>query len=92
MKKVFKAIISIPKYIFIGLVLLFKFCISPFIPHTCKFTPTCSSYARQSFDEWGFFVGMHLTMSRLFRCNPFTKKHGLDKVPTNPKGYYKNIM
>lgn len=92
MKKVLKAIISIPKYIALGLILLFKFCISPFIPHTCKFTPTCSQYASESFAQWGFFIGLKLTISRLCRCNPFNKQSGLDKVPINPKKYYKNLM
>jgi len=95
MKKFFKVlwniIIFIPKYIAIFLILIFKTCISPFIPHTCKFTPTCSTYARESFAEWGFFVGMWLTTKRLFRCHPFSKG-GDDRVPINPKGYYKNIM
>jgi len=91
MKKFFKFIISIPKYIALGLIKIFKFCISPFIPHTCKFTPTCSQYASESFAEWGFFVGLKLTISRLFRCHPFSKG-GDDRVPINPKKFYKNIM
>ncbi|MBQ8468173.1 MAG: membrane protein insertion efficiency factor YidD [Clostridia bacterium] len=95
MKKVLiaigKGIIFIPKIIAIGLILIFKGCISPFIPHTCKFTPSCSSYARECFAEWGFFVAMWLTIKRLFRCHPFSKG-GVDNVPINPKGFYKNIM
>ena len=91
MKKILKALVSIPKYIAILFILIFKFCISPFIPHTCKFTPTCSKYASESFHEWGFFVGMKLTVSRLFRCHPFSRG-GEDYVPINPKKYYKNLM
>ena len=91
LKAIFNVIIFVPKYIAIGLILIFKGCISPFIPHTCKFTPTCSTYARDSFAEWGFFVGLGLTIKRLFRCHPFSKG-GIDKVPINPNGYYKNIM
>lgn len=92
MKKVLKAIISIPKYIALGLILLYKFCISPFLPHTCKFTPSCSQYASESFAQWGFFIGLKLTISRLCRCNPLNKQPSLDKVPINPKKYYKNLM
>ena len=95
MKKFFitlgKIIIAIPKYIALALILFFRTCISPFIPHTCKFSPTCSIYARDSFAEWGFFVGFGLTVKRLFRCHPFSKG-GEDRVPFNPKKYYKNIM
>lgn len=91
MNKVLSAIVSIPKYIGLAVVKFFKFCISPFLPHTCKFTPTCSIYAAESFSEWGFFIGLKLTISRLIRCNP--KGAGcVDRVPINPKKYYKNIM
>lgn len=92
MKKFFKAIICIPKYIALFFITLFKFCISPFIPHSCKFKPTCSIYASQCFEEWGFFVGLKLTVKRLFRCNPWTKQSGLDPVPVNLKKKYKNFM
>lgn len=75
-----------------GLILIYKFCISPLLPHTCKFTPTCSQYATESFAEWGFFIGMKLTIIRLCKCVPWNKHCGLDKVPMNPKKYYKNLM
>ena len=91
MKKVFKFILNIPKNIAIGLVAIYKFCISPFIPHVCKFTPTCSSYASQAFAEWGFFVGLKLTAKRLIRCNP-RSAGGTDPVPISPKKKYKNFM
>lgn len=90
-KKIFKIIISVPKFIAMFLVAMFKFCISPFIPHVCKFTPTCSIYASECFEQWGFFVGLKLTISRLFRCNSFSKG-GLDTVPVNPKRKYKYFM
>ncbi len=91
MKKVLIFIISIPKYFFQGLVYLFKICISPLIPHTCRFTPTCSTYALVCFKEWGFFKGLIYSTKRVFRCNPLTKG-GLDVVKTNPKGDYKWLM
>ncbi len=91
MKNFFKVVINIPKYLLLGIFYIFRFCISPFIPHTCKFTPTCSVYASESTKEWGFFVGIFLTAKRLLKCNPFTKG-GLDPVPYNIKGYYKNLM
>ena len=91
MKKFFKFLISIPKYIALFFVAIFKFCISPFIPHACKFTPTFSLYASDAFAEWGFFVGFGLTVKRIFRCNAFSKG-GTDNVPINPKKKYKNFM
>lgn len=91
MKKIFKFIINIPKFIALSIVAIFKFCISPFIPHACKFSPTCSIYASEAFAEWGFFIGLKLTLKRLFKCNP--KSHGgTDTVPVNPKNKYKYFM
>ena len=91
MKKTFNFILSVPKYIAIGLITFYKLCISPLIPHACKFTPTCSAYASKSFAEWGFFVGFALSLKRIFRCNHHSKG-GTDPVPINLKGKYKNFM
>ena len=91
MKKILKVIISIPKYIALFLVAIFKFCISPFIPHACKYTPTCSIYASNCFAEWGFFIGLKLSIKRLVKCNP-KSKGGTDPVPINPKKKYKYFM
>lgn len=91
MKKVFKFIIHIPVYIARFFVAIFKFCISPFIPHSCRFKPTCSIYSSLCFAEWGFFKGMGLTVKRLVRCNP-KAEGGTDPVPINPKKKYKNFM
>jgi len=91
MKKILKAIVSIPKYIALFFVAIFKFCISPFIPHACKYTPTCSIYSSQCFAEWGFFVGLKLTIKRLLRCHPKAIP-GTDPVPINPKKKYKFFM
>ncbi len=46
----------------------------------CRFTPTCSAYALEAFEKRGFFVGMYLTVTRIFRCNPFCPG-GYDPVP-----------
>ena len=88
MKKIFKFLISIPKFIALFLIAIFKFCISPFIPHACKYTPTCSVYAGEAFAEWGFFVGVKLTCKRLARCN-HKAVGGTDTVPVNPQKKYK---
>ena len=62
--------------------------ISPYKPACCRFTPTCSAYALQAFEKRGFVVGMILTVSRIFRCQPFCVG-GWDPVPEkglrNPK-------
>ena len=64
----------------IWLIGLYRKYISPLKPPCCRFTPTCSAYAIEAFRKRGFFVGMILTVGRIFRCNPFSKG-GYDPVP-----------
>ena len=47
---------------------------------TCKYTPTCSTYAIEAFEKYGFFKGLFLSCWRIIRCNPFSKG-GYDPVP-----------
>lgn len=47
---------------------------------TCIFYPTCSEYAIQAYEKYGFFKGTLLTVWRILRCNPFNKG-GYDPVP-----------
>ena len=76
------------KYLMIGLLKFYQKFISPLKPVSCRFTPTCSSYAIEAFRKRGFFVGFILTVWRILRCNPFCKG-GYDPVPErglrNPK-------
>lgn len=39
----------------------------------CKFYPTCSEYAIQALEKYGFLKGMFLTIKRFLKCNPFSK-------------------
>ncbi|HBI56759.1 MAG: membrane protein insertion efficiency factor YidD [Eubacteriales bacterium] len=45
--------------------------ISPFLGQNCRFRPTCSAYAIQAYEKYGFFKGSYLTLRRLLRCHPF---------------------
>ena len=69
------------KYIGIFLVKLYQKFISPLKRRpTCRFTPTCSSYAIDAFREWGLIIGLGLSVWRILRCNPFSAG-GYDPVP-----------
>lgn len=46
----------------------------------CRFTPTCSEYARQAYEKYGFFKGTYLAVSRILKCHPF-HKGGYDPLP-----------
>lgn len=49
-------------------------------PPSCRFTPTCSEYMRQSIVKYGFFKGAAMGAWRICRCNPFVEG-GHDPVP-----------
>ena len=74
------------KTVFLLPVLFFKYCISPLLPHSCIFKPTCSNYFISAVEEFGVFKGSCLGIKRLFRCVPWQKKRGYDPVPINVKG------
>ena len=68
--------------IFIALIpiYLYKYCISPFTPPSCRFTPTCSEYALQAIKKYGPFKGGYLAIRRILRCHPWGGQ-GFDPVP-----------
>ena len=55
----------------LGLVTFYRKVISPLTPPSCRFIPTCSTYALESFERYGFAKGFTLTAWRIFRCNPW---------------------
>ena len=52
------------------LIRLYQRCISPFLPPSCRYVPSCSEYARQAYVEWGLIRGTWLSLCRLLRCHP----------------------
>ena len=61
-------------------ILFYQRCISPFTPSSCRFTPTCSEYARQALAKHGPFKGLWLALRRILRCHPWGGS-GYDPVP-----------
>ena len=55
-------------------------CISPFTPPSCRFTPTCSEYARQALIKHGPLKGTWLAVRRILSCHPWGGS-GYDPVP-----------
>lgn len=54
----------------VALLDFYKRRISPLLPRSCRFTPTCSEYARLALLEHGLLRGLALTAGRLLRCQP----------------------
>jgi putative membrane protein insertion efficiency factor len=61
----------------------YKFFLSPWLGNSCRFTPTCSSYAIEAIQTWGSLKGVGLALSRLGRCHPWCQG-GFDPVPAHP--------
>lgn len=51
---------------------------------SCRFVPTCSNYAIEAYQTYGFFIGTYLTIKRILRCNPWGG-YGYDPVPERKK-------
>lgn len=58
----------------------YKRFVSPLLPPACRFTPTCSEFAREAILRHGFLRGTRLAAARLLRCHPF-HPGGHDPVP-----------
>jgi uncharacterized protein len=59
------------RYLFIFLIYLYRYTISPLLGNVCRFNPTCSTYALEAFKKYGTFKGLKLSLIRLSKCHPF---------------------
>lgn len=66
--------------VFTAPVLFYQYAISPLFPSTCRFTPTCSEYAKQAILKHGVLKGTQLSAKRFAKCHPWGKS-GYDPVP-----------
>lgn len=58
----------------------YQVAISPLLPPSCRYTPTCSQYAIDALRRHGALKGSWLAARRLGRCHPF-RAGGYDPVP-----------
>ncbi|WP_151703473.1 membrane protein insertion efficiency factor YidD [Nitrincola alkalilacustris] len=65
---------------FILLVKFYQYFISPLIPPSCRFYPSCSSYMIEAIQVHGPFKGLWLGLRRVSRCHPWSEG-GIDPVP-----------
>ena len=59
--------------ILISAVKFYQKWLSPLKPPSCRFVPTCSTYAIEALQKYGVWRGTFLTLKRILRCNPFCK-------------------
>ena len=59
----------------------YQLIVSPLLGSNCRFMPTCSEYAIESFKSYGLIKGFFLTIKRIGKCHPWGS-HGYDPIPT----------
>ena len=65
----------------------YQLVLSPYFGGRCKYYPSCSNYAIESFENFGFLTAFIMTSRRLGSCHPFSKnKNYYDPVPLGSKG------
>ena len=62
---------KVVKSALIALLKLYKAGISPLLPPSCRFVPTCSEYAIEAVERYGAMRGSWKGIRRLLRCHPF---------------------
>ena len=67
-------------YLLRGLIRGYQLLISPVLPASCRFYPTCSAYGLEAISTHGAFRGTYLTLHRICRCHPWNEG-GYDPVP-----------
>ncbi len=63
----------------IGLLMVYRACLSPMLGPACRFHPTCSVYAQDAIERYGVLKGLVMAGRRLLKCHPF-HPGGVDPV------------
>jgi len=72
------------RILLIKVIEIYQLCFSPFYSGQCRFSPTCSNYARDAIIKHGVIAGTWLTFRRLCKCHPW-HAGGIDIVPEKPR-------
>lgn len=71
---------SVGRTVALRLIQVYRLAISPLLPPSCRFAPTCSEYCYDAIADYGLLRGGWLGMKRIARCHPF-HPGGVDPVP-----------
>ena len=64
----------------LALISFYRLAVSPYLPSSCIYQPTCSVYTAEAIEIHGLIRGIWMGVKRIARCNPFNTG-GLDLVP-----------
>ena len=75
-----KVRLSLMKTVFLGVIKSYQRFLSPLLPSSCRFVPSCSRYTYEAIEKYGLLKGGWLGIKRISRCHPFNAG-GYDPVP-----------
>ncbi|MCF8266698.1 MAG: membrane protein insertion efficiency factor YidD [Ignavibacteriales bacterium] len=76
----FEKITKILAFPFVLIIKIYQIFISPLLPPSCRYSPTCSHYTLEALKKYGVFKGGWLGIKRISRCHPWGGS-GYDPVP-----------
>lgn len=62
------------------LIIFYRKSISPILPRSCRYSPTCSQYSLDVINKFGLSKGLKLSFKRILSCHPWGG-HGHDPIP-----------
>ena len=71
---------NIVLYPILLIIKIYQTVLSPILPSTCKYSPTCSEYTKQSLIKFGLIKGGMISIKRIIKCNPWGG-NGYDPIP-----------
>ena len=91
LNKILNILLYPVRLIVVFFILVYKKVISPVLPNSCKYTPSCSAYMLLAIKKHGLIGGFLMGLKRIAKCKP-KSQGGLDPVPENIKGDVKWIV
>ncbi|MCF7890364.1 membrane protein insertion efficiency factor YidD [Candidatus Bipolaricaulota bacterium] len=68
------------KVVLLKVIKFYQKAVSPSLPNTCRFYPSCSEYSKQAIEEYGAIKGTYMAIKRVLRCHPLNSG-GYDPLP-----------
>lgn len=80
-RRVGRVAVLVPRYLVLVPVYLYRWLVSPMLPDTCIYTPSCSEYTVRAIRRHGALKGLVLGTARVSRCTGGFFDGGYDPVP-----------
>ena len=68
------------KHVIIYIIKIYQSTLGLYMRGSCRFSPTCSEYMKQSILKYGVFRGAWFGVVRLAKCHPYSKHYGVEEV------------